>query len=600
MSMSVLLRPLRRRSRQAWNGIVRTVRDYAAGIDPRDDYEPIVGSLPDEETERRAHGVAEIEALATVWSTRTLHTGYALVFLIFFVNSFQQETTGSLSPYAFSAFTDHSLISTTNVLTSIVGGVARLPIAMMIDIWGRPEGFGITVVLCTIGLMLMAVCRNIETYVAAQIIYWLGYNGMDYVLHVFLSDTTDLVNRAFVYGVAGTPYIVTTFLGPAAAQQFYTQGALWWGFGVFAIVTPIVTAPLLALLCSARRKARTAGLIHREESGRTWMQSVQHYFTQFDTIGLVLITAAFVLILLPLTLASSQDSMWSSSLADRWKSPDVIAMLFLGCACVVGFVYWERFGATVCFVPFSRLKDRTLLGACILSATMFASFYSWDLYLSSYLQVVFNTSIRDTGYIYNIYTIGTCLWSVPLGLFIRRVGRLKWIALAAMPLTFLGTGLMLHFRSPDSRVSSVIMCEVFKAISGGTLVICQQMAAMATGGHETIAVSFALVGLFSKIGSGVGSAISGAIWTSTVPRYLRDALPADKKHKAAELYGSIATVLAYPIGTPERDATIYAYGVAQKRMLIAGISILPVAVFAILMWEDIRLKKTRQVRGNVF
>lgn len=184
--------------------------------------------------------------------------------------------------------------------------------------------------------------------------------------------------------------------------------------------------------------------------------------------------------------------------------------------------------------------------------------------------------------------------------FIRRIGRLKWIALAAMPLTFLGTGLMLHFRSPDSHIGSVIMCEVFKAISGGTLVICQQMAAMATGGHETIAVSFALVGLFSKIGSGVGSAISGAIWTSTVPRYLRDALPDDKKHMAAQLYGSIATVLEYPIGTPERDATIYAYGVAQKRMLIAGISILPVAVFAILMWEDIRLKKTRQVRGNVF
>ncbi|KAK1139435.1 hypothetical protein N8T08_000798 [Aspergillus melleus] len=548
------------RSQESWTGIVRTVRDYATGTDPRDDYEPILGSLPDEETERQAHGVAEIEALATGWSTRTLYTGYAL----------------------------------------IVGGVGRLPIAMMIDIWGRPEGFGVTVALCTIGLMLMAACRNIETYVAAQIIYWLGYNGMDYVLHVFLSDTTDLVNRAFVYGVAGTPYIVTTFLGPAAAQQFYSQGALWWGFGIFAIVTPIVSAPLLGLLWSARRKARTAGLIRKEESGRTWLQSVQHYFTQFDTIGLVLITAAFVMILLPLTLASSHDSMWSSSLADRWRSPEIIAMLFIGCACVVGFVYWERFGATVCFVPFSRLKDRTLLGACLLSATMFASFYSWDLYLSSYLQVVFNTSIRDTGYIYNIYTIGTCFWSVPLGLFIRRVGRLKWIALAAMPLTFLGTGLMLHFRSPDSHLGSVIMCEVFKAIAGGTLVICQQMAAMATGGHETIAVSFALVGLFSKIGTGVGSAVSGAIWTSTVPHYLREALPVDKKHKAAELYGSIATVLSYPIGTPERDATIYAYGVAQKRMLVAGISILPAAVFAILMWEDIRLKKTRQVRGNVF
>ena len=76
--MSVVLRALRRRSQESWTGIVRTVRDYATGTDPRDDYEPILGSLPDEETERQAHGVAEIEALATVWSTRTLYTGYAL------------------------------------------------------------------------------------------------------------------------------------------------------------------------------------------------------------------------------------------------------------------------------------------------------------------------------------------------------------------------------------------------------------------------------------------------------------------------------------------------------------------------------------------
>lgn len=73
-----MLRTLRRRSQQSWNGIVRTVQDYAAWTDPRDDYEPILESLPDEETERRPHGVAEIEALATAWSTRTLHIGYAL------------------------------------------------------------------------------------------------------------------------------------------------------------------------------------------------------------------------------------------------------------------------------------------------------------------------------------------------------------------------------------------------------------------------------------------------------------------------------------------------------------------------------------------
>ncbi|KAE8153007.1 major facilitator superfamily domain-containing protein [Aspergillus avenaceus] len=572
-------------------------------IDPRNDgYEPIhehESEFIADAREGRLHGVAEIEALASVWSTKTLRVGYALVFLIFFTNSFQQETTSSLSPYVYSAFTNHSLISTTNVLTSIIGGVSKLPIAMLIDVWGRPRGFGIMTGLCTLGLLLMAACRNVETYVAAQVIYWVGYNGMDYVLHVFLSDTTDLVNRSFVYGMASTPYIVTTFAGPSAAQQFYNNGALWWGFGTFVIVTPLVTAPFMILLWRTLRKAYEEGYLQVHHSRRSWVESVKHYFIEFDAIGICLITAAFVLVLLPLTLAS-QTSTWETSVGSRWESPDTITMLLLGVASFVAFVMWERFCAPVCFLPFHRLKDRTLLGACFLSASLFASFYCWDLYLASYLQVVYNTSIRQTGYIYNIYTIGTCIWSVPLGLFIRKVDRLKWIALAAMPLIFLGTGLMIRFRSPQSHIGFVIMCEVFKAFAGGTLVICQQMAAMATGGHETIAVSFALVGLFSKIGSGVGSAISGAIWTSTVPHYLKKSLPDDKKHKARQLYGSIETVLSYPFGTPERDATVLAYGVAQKRMLVAGMCILPLSVAAILMWGDIRLKKVKQVRGNVF
>ncbi|PWY89658.1 putative transporter [Aspergillus sclerotioniger CBS 115572] len=568
---------------------------------PREDGYGTIPESPDlTSPEHTSHGVAEIEALATAWSTRTLYVGYVLVFVIFFVNSLQQQTTGSLNPYVYSAFTDHSLIATTNVLTSIIGGVSKLPIAKLIDIWGRPEGFSVMVGLCTLGLVLMALCRNIETYIAAQVIYWVGYNGMDYVLHVFLSDTTELLNRGFVYGMASFPYVATTFIGPAAAQVFYQNDALWWGFGTFAILTPVVTAPLLILLWNTRRKAQSEGLIKGKRPSRSWMHTVIHYAIEFDPIGMILITAGFVLILLPLTLATSGNNMWGTSLTERWMAPDIIAMIILGVICVVCFVYWERNGAIVCLIPYSRLKDPTLLGACILACALFLSFYCWDLYFSSYLQVVFDTNIRNTGYIFNIYTIGTCIVSLPVGILIRNLGRFKSPALAAMPFMFLGTGLMIPFRSPTSHISYVIACEILKAIAGGTLVICHQIAGLATGNHETVAVSFALVGLGSKIGSGIGAAISGAIWTSTVPDHLERYLPPDRKYKAAELYGSLAKVLEYPIGTPERDAVIAAYGVAQKRMLVVGLGVLPLAVLGICMWRDLQLKRVQQVRGNVF
>lgn len=143
-----------------------------------------------------------------------------------------------------------------------------------------------------------------------------------------------------------------------------------------------------------------------------------------------------------------------------------------------------------------------------------------------------------------------------------------------MPVLLLGTGLMIHFRYPTSQIGYLIMCEIFKAFAGGSLVICEEMAAMASGSHDTVAVSFAMVGLSAKIGGSIGSSICGAIWTNTVPQKLKEYLPEGSKQLAPKIYASLKVALNYAIGSPIRDATIKAYGVAQRRMLITGVSIL--------------------------
>lgn len=70
------------------------------------------------------------------------------------------------------------------------------------------------------GLILMAACRNVETYAAAQVFYWVGMNGVGYVLDVFIADTSSLQWRALLFAFTTSPYIATTFAGPAAANSF--------------------------------------------------------------------------------------------------------------------------------------------------------------------------------------------------------------------------------------------------------------------------------------------------------------------------------------------------------------------------------------------
>jgi hypothetical protein len=73
------------------------------------------------------------------------------IFLVFFVNSLQQQIGGNLTAYVTSEFEAHPLLATTSVMSSIIGAVAKLPIAKIIDIWGRTEGYILMVIFSTVG-----------------------------------------------------------------------------------------------------------------------------------------------------------------------------------------------------------------------------------------------------------------------------------------------------------------------------------------------------------------------------------------------------------------------------------------------------------------
>jgi MFS family permease len=87
----------------------------------------------------------------------------------------QQTVAASLTPYVTSAFQEHSLTTTTSIMSSLIGGIFQLPLAKILDIWGRPQGYALMVFILTLALIMMAACNNVQTYAAAQVFYWVGY-----------------------------------------------------------------------------------------------------------------------------------------------------------------------------------------------------------------------------------------------------------------------------------------------------------------------------------------------------------------------------------------------------------------------------------------
>ena len=87
----------------------------------------------------------------------------------------QQGTTGLLSPWVTSSFNYHGLTPATSVAAYLVSGLFKIPLSKVIDIWGRPQGYICMVIFMTLGLALQAGCKNVATYSAAQVFYWVGY-----------------------------------------------------------------------------------------------------------------------------------------------------------------------------------------------------------------------------------------------------------------------------------------------------------------------------------------------------------------------------------------------------------------------------------------
>ncbi|KAK4515788.1 uncharacterized protein ATC70_010742 [Mucor velutinosus] len=538
------------------------------------------------------YGVKSAQAALQVWTKAHLIWAYGLIWTISFVLALSSGINSTLTPYVTSNFNEHSLTATTQVISSMISGLIVLPYAKFINIFGRPQGFALMVGSMTVGLIMMAGCQNVTTYCAAQVFYSVGSSTINFSMTIFIADTTSLKNRAFMIAFTASPWIATVWAYGPAAQRILDTIGFRWNFGIWAIVIPIVCSPLCGLFYYNYLKAIKAGLIVKPKSNRTFAQSCYYYAVEFDVIGLLLICAGLALFLLSFNLYSYQPN--------QWKSPLIVCFLVFGILLMIAFGCWEKWGAPITFIPWSLLMDRTVFFTYTMAVSLYLAWYLWDSFFYSYLIVVYNLDISRATYITNIYTIGATFWSLVMGLVIMYNGRLKWQAFYfGVPITMLGVGLMIMFRQPDVNIGYIVMCQIFIAFGGGTLVICEQMTVMAVSSHQFVPAVLSMENMVISIGSAAGSAIAGAMWTGIFPQKLAKYLPASALGDLQSIYGSITVQSSYAIGSPERIGINLAYSETQRYMLIAATCIYVITWASVAMWKDVDVRQIKKT-GMVF
>ncbi|KAL5327711.1 hypothetical protein ACEPPN_005415 [Leptodophora sp. 'Broadleaf-Isolate-01'] len=529
-------------------------------------------ALPNQDAQQ---GVQKMEAVTLAWTKKSLA---ALLCL--------------LLPYVTSDFKSHSLTTTIGIVADAMSAATYIPVAKMLDVWGRAEGFLVMVVFSTLGLILMAVSQNLATFCAAQVFYSVGFSGIIYIICVLAADATNLRNRGLAFAFTSSPYMITAFAGSKAAAGFLKHVNWRWGFGCFAIILPAVTTPLYLVLKLNLRKAMKKGLYEKKSSGRTIQQKIWYFIVQFDIPGVILLAGGITVFLLPFTLAYSAPQ--------GWKTPYIIAMIITGFVTLVVFGLYQVYLAPAPFIKQQFLTDRTVIAACLIDMTYQMSYYCWASYFTSFLQVVSNVGVAEAGYIGSTFQIVSGVLLFFVGYLIRRTGRYRWLFYWAVPLYVFSLGLMIYFRKPNTKVGFLIMCEVFISIGGAVFILCMQLAVLAAVDHQHVAAALAILFVSGTLGGAIGNAISGAIWTNTFAGALGRYLPESALPDLMTIYASLPVQLSYPVGSPERLAIQLAYGYAQTRMLAAGTGIMCLSFIWMFLLRNLNVSKMSQTMGVVF
>lgn len=527
-------------------------------------------------------GVARMEAIAACMTLTDRVCIFFGVFLISYAYGLDGTLRYTYETYATNSFGQHSLISTVEVIRSVIAAAAQPTAAKIADVFGRVELICLSVFFYVVGTVIETSATDLQTFVGGGVIYQVGYTMVILLVEVIIADISSTRARLFFSYIPALPFLINTWISGNIVDAILNAASWKWGIGMWCIIYPVCASPLIVSLMVVSRRAKRGGHLTNYRSPFQVLGLANFSMALFwvlDVIGIILLIAVFALILTPLTLAGGM-----SSTTETWKQAHILAPLIVGVLCVPLFVIWEL-RAPHPLLPFRLMKDRGVWAP--IGIAVFLNF-AWTMqgdYLFTVLRVAFDFSVVSATRITSLYSFVSVITGVLLGLLVYKVRRLKIFIVLGTCLFMVAFGILIHYRgSPDGTSrAGLIGAQVLLGVAGGMFPYPAQASVQVNLKHEHVAVMTGVYLATYSIGSALGNTVSGALWTQLLPSALESRLSPINSTLATEAYGSPLDVIElYPIGTPERDAMVHAYQYIQRLLTITGICLsVPLIVLAL-------------------
>lgn len=528
-------------------------------------------------------GVRRMEAVAQHINLPGRIILFVGIFIVAYVYSLDISLRYAYQPTATDSFSTHSLLATVSVLRSVIAAAAQPTSAKIADVFGRIELLLLSIVFYVIGTIVDATSHGVEAFSAGAVLYQTGFTCVSFLVEVILSDVTSLRSRLFFSYIPVSPFLINAWVsGDVAAASLKNIG---WrlGIGMWAIIYPVSTLPLLFALWWAHRRAKQAGDLGKYKTPFEMLGGAKlgkALFWQLDVVGMILMIALLSLILVPLTLAGGSSTSWHKG--------HIIAPLVVGILCIPAFIIWET-RAQHPMMPLHLLKDRMVWGALGIIAFMNCAASVQGDYLYTVLVISFNQSVLSATRITNLYSFVSCLTGLFFGAVVYKLRRLKWIIVTGSCLHLVAYGLLIQFRGGEgNNYAGMVGAQILLGLSCGMFTYAALASIQAATRHEHLAVITGVYFALFNVGGAIGNAISGAIWTQILPgRLAHDLAPFGNDTLAGLVYDSPFTAIEeYPWESPERQGIVTSYRHTQRILCVTGICIAALVILCALALRD--------------
>jgi EmrB/QacA subfamily drug resistance transporter len=361
------------------------------------------------------------------------------------------------------------------------------------DLFGRKVLFLVAIGVFLVGSMLCGTAQGMVQLVVYRAVQGIGGGGLMVLSQAVIGDVVSPRERGKYQGAFGAVFGVSSVAGPLLGGFFVDNLSWRW---VFYVNVPV---GLVAFVVLAAVLPRTAVV------GRP----------SIDVAGITLLGAAATCIVL---LTSFAGSVWA------WTSPEALGLLAAFVATTVGFVAAER-RAREPVLPLRLFGRRVFAMASVIGFVVGFAMFGAITYLPLFLQRVQAVSPTESGLRLLPLMAGLLLTSMGSGVVISRTGRYKVFPILGCACFTLG----LYLLSRMATTTGVVESSLYMFVLGFGLGMVMQVLVLAVQNavdYRDLGTATSGATFFRTIGSAIGVAAFGAVFSSQLGRYLGQDVPA--------------------------------------------------------------------------